>query len=45
MPKTFREALQVTKALGYQFIWIDALCIIQDDPDDLQREMAAMGEI
>jgi hypothetical protein len=45
MPKTFKEALQVTEALGYRYIWIDALCIIQDDPNDVQQEMARMGEI
>jgi hypothetical protein len=45
MPKTFEEALQVTKALGYRFLWIDALCIIQDDANDVQREMARMGDI
>jgi hypothetical protein len=45
MPKTFREAMQVTKALGYRFLWIDALCIIQDDANDVQREMARMGDI
>jgi hypothetical protein len=32
MPKTFKDALQITKALGYRYLWIDALCIIQDDP-------------
>jgi hypothetical protein len=45
MPLTFREAIQVTKALGYRYIWIDALCIIQDDSQDLQQEMARMGDI
>jgi hypothetical protein len=45
MPKTFRDALQVTRALGYRYLWIDALCIIQDDPEDVAREMASMGII
>lgn len=45
MPQTFREAFQVTTALGYRYIWIDALCILQDDPLDLQKEMTKMGEI
>ena len=43
MPRTFRDALQVTKALGYRYLWIDALCIIQDDIEDLGKEMARMG--
>ncbi|KAH7391162.1 heterokaryon incompatibility protein-domain-containing protein [Phaeosphaeria sp. MPI-PUGE-AT-0046c] len=45
LPLTFREAFQVTRALGYQYIWIDALCILQDDPLDLQKEMTKMGDI
>jgi hypothetical protein len=45
MPRTFREAFTVTRALGYRYIWIDALCIIQDNPQDLNKEMARMGDI
>jgi hypothetical protein len=45
MPLTFREAFKVTLALGYHYIWIDALCIVQDDEHDLQREMTKMGDI
>ena len=29
MPQTFVDAIIVTKKLGIQFLWIDALCIIQ----------------
>jgi hypothetical protein len=45
MPLTFRETFIVTRALGYRYIWIDALCIIQDEPQDLNRELAKMGNI
>ena len=45
MPKTFKDALQVTRMLGYRYLWIDAICIIQDDPEDLRNEMAVMGDI
>ncbi|KAF6795394.1 heterokaryon incompatibility protein [Colletotrichum sojae] len=30
LPQTWRDAIQLTRSLGYQFNWIDALCIIQD---------------
>jgi hypothetical protein len=38
LPKTFRDAIKVTQALGRNVLWIDALCIIQagqgaDDED------------
>lgn len=42
MPKTLREAATLTLDLGYEFIWIDALCIVQDDPDDWAMEGAKM---
>jgi hypothetical protein len=45
MPLTFQDAFKVSRALGYQYIWIDALCIIQDDEQDVQKEMAKMGDI
>jgi Heterokaryon incompatibility protein (HET) len=34
LPKTFQDAIQVTRLLGIRYIWIDALCIIQDAPAD-----------
>lgn len=45
LPKTFREAIEVTRVLGIQYIWIDSLCIIQDDGPDWERESAVMGDI
>ncbi|KAI0538258.1 heterokaryon incompatibility protein-domain-containing protein [Xylaria digitata] len=44
-PNAFTQTFQVTRDLGYRYIWIDALCIIQNDNDDLGRELATMGEI
>ncbi len=31
IPKTFRDAIIVTRLLGFRYLWIDSLCIIQDD--------------
>ena len=45
LPKTFLEAIDVTRALGIQYIWIDSLCIIQDDLADWEIEAAKMGSI
>ena len=33
MPRTIAEAIQVSRLLGFEYIWVDALCIIQDEPD------------
>jgi hypothetical protein len=45
MPQAFRDAITVACALGIQYIWIDSLCIIQDDPLDWQAESSRMAEI
>jgi hypothetical protein len=45
LPLTFKDAIQVTRSLGIEYLWIDSLCIIQDDPVDWEREAAQMGSI
>lgn len=45
MPKTFQDAIIVTRNLGYRYIWIDSLCIIQDSISDWQRESALMKDV
>jgi Heterokaryon incompatibility protein (HET) len=45
LPKTFRDAVQVTRRLGYQYLWIDALCIIQDSQQDWLQESASMTNV
>lgn len=31
LPKTFKDAVLVTRALKVRYLWIDSLCIVQDD--------------
>ena len=45
LPRTFADAFETTRLLGYQYIWIDAFCISQNDTDDLSRELPHMGNI
>ncbi|OJD28951.1 heterokaryon incompatibility protein [Diplodia corticola] len=45
LPKTFRDAITVVRTLGLRYIWIDSLCIVQDDHDDWLRESEQMGMI
>ncbi|GKT68609.1 heterokaryon incompatibility protein [Colletotrichum tofieldiae] len=44
LPKTFREAIQVTRRLGIRFLWIDSLCILQDR-DDLVDWLVEAGQM
>ncbi|KAF5845956.1 hypothetical protein GGP41_008434 [Bipolaris sorokiniana] len=45
LPKTFQDAIRLTVAIGFRHLWIDSLCIIQDDTEDWQRESAKMAAI
>ncbi|KAK3349101.1 heterokaryon incompatibility protein-domain-containing protein [Lasiosphaeria hispida] len=45
LPLTCRDAIFVTNWLGYKYIWIDALCIIQNDGGDLDHELKHMHYI
>lgn len=43
--KTFQDAALVTLRLGLKYIWIDSLCIVQDDADDWKVQAAKMCDI
>ena len=50
LPQTILDAIEVTKALGFEYLWVDALCIIQDSAeaaarDDMSRELTNMDQI
>ncbi|KAK3345971.1 heterokaryon incompatibility protein-domain-containing protein [Lasiosphaeria hispida] len=45
LPKTFQDAVVITYRLGIEYLWIDSLCIIQDDPDDWGKESAVMKNV
>ena len=44
LTRLFREAIELTRKLGIQYIWIDSVCIIQDDDEDWQREALRMAD-
>ncbi|KAK6437638.1 hypothetical protein LTR95_006167 [Oleoguttula sp. CCFEE 5521] len=45
LPMTFRDAIKCVRALGIAYLWIDALCIRQDDALDKNTEIFKMGDI
>lgn len=47
LKRTFKEAMEVTKRMSIQYLWIDSLCIIQDSVEgqDWRRESALMGQV
>jgi hypothetical protein len=45
VPQTFRDAVFVTRRLGFRFLWIDSLCIVQDDKQDWEEQAPLMWSI
>ncbi|KAE8373361.1 heterokaryon incompatibility protein-domain-containing protein [Aspergillus bertholletiae] len=45
LPSNFWDAISITRRLGIRYLWIDAICIIQDSPSDWAQESAKMGYI
>ncbi|RNJ57569.1 hypothetical protein D7B24_005787 [Verticillium nonalfalfae] len=45
LPRTFQDAITVARQLDVEYMWIDSLCIIQDDEDDWAVESLKMGFI
>ena len=45
LPLSFQDAVTITRKLGYRYLWIDSLCIIQDSVEDWNLESGSMGHI
>jgi hypothetical protein len=45
LPRTFRDAVRIARALRLRYLWIDSLCIVQDSPEDLTAEISRMDQI
>ncbi|KAK1532097.1 uncharacterized protein CCOS01_04080 [Colletotrichum costaricense] len=43
LPKTIQDAIHVTRQLGVKLLWVDSLCIVQNDPALLAREAGDMA--
>jgi Heterokaryon incompatibility protein (HET) len=45
IPLTIQDAIWVTKALGYRFLWVDKYCIDQDNESEKRQQCGLMGPI
>lgn len=45
MPRTMSDAMHLVRSIGMRYLWIDSLCILQDDEDDKQSQLAIMDQI
>lgn len=45
LPRSFQDAVLVSRGLNVRYLWIDSLCIIQNDQDDWNHETARMQQV
>jgi hypothetical protein len=45
LPKAFQEAVVLVRALGFRYLWVDSLCLVQDEAQEKLEESLAMDEV
>ncbi|KAK0763588.1 hypothetical protein N5P37_002965 [Trichoderma harzianum] len=45
LSQTLQDAVNFTRRLGMRFLWIDCICIIQEDKHDWQKEAPRMFDV
>lgn len=45
LPQTFKDFFEVARKLGFKYVWIDCLCIIQDCSQDWNHEAPTMRDV
>ncbi len=43
LPQTTRDAMAVVEAIGERYLWVDALCIVQDNKKELNDTLMYRG--
>ncbi|KAF2036394.1 hypothetical protein EK21DRAFT_47841, partial [Setomelanomma holmii] len=45
LPQTIKDAMFVVQAIGGKYLWVDCLCIVQDDVEELKGNIHQMHHI
>lgn len=45
LPRTFQDAVTCARHLGFQYLWVDSLCIIQDSHEDWLEQSSEMSNV
>lgn len=45
LPKSILDSALITIRLGYSYLWVDSLCIVQDELDDWSKEARTIGQV
>lgn len=45
LPRTIQDAILLCRKLRVRYLWVDAICLVQDDKEDLDRGVNVMDQI
>jgi hypothetical protein len=45
IPQTIKDAILLTAKLGFRYLWVDSLCIVQDDEENKLNDINQMASI
>lgn len=45
LPKSYQDTILLARKLGVRYVWIDSLCICQDDDEERDLDISRMAEI
>ncbi|RII10896.1 hypothetical protein CUC08_Gglean006897 [Alternaria sp. MG1] len=45
LPKAIQDAAKTAQTLGFQYIWIDSMCIVQNSKEDKEAEISQMTNV
>jgi hypothetical protein len=45
LPQTIIDCIKLVRDLGERYLWVDSLCIIQDDDDDKLEQLRTMDDV
>jgi hypothetical protein len=45
LPQTFQDTIMLARSIAIKYVWVDSLCILQDDTKDWESESKAMRNV
>jgi hypothetical protein len=45
LPQTILDCIQLVQDLGERYLWVDSLCVVQDDDSDKLEQLRAMDSV
>lgn len=45
LPRTILDAMEVVKAMGERWLWVDSICILQENTQEAHEQIASMDRI